>query len=137
MIKRLQPSDFSNFIKLSIFIMAIVNNFSHKAKNENHIYQISGLKTHIEIGALTSLGLSTIYDYSDTLPPNQGRGPSQLVKQHINWSRLSYWHQCSCFKKYSALFRDHWKTNTSYFKKIYIRSDSSLFKNSMVELPSK
>jgi hypothetical protein len=65
--------------------MAIVNNFSHKAKNENHIYQISGLKTHIEIGALTSLGLSTIYDYSDTLPPNQGRGPSQLVKQHINW----------------------------------------------------
>ena len=63
--------------------MAIVNNFSHTAKNENHVYQIDGLNTHIEVGALSYLGLSTIYDYSDTLPPPiQGLEKLQLVKQH-------------------------------------------------------
>ena len=62
--------------------MAIVNNFSHTAKNENHVYQIDGLNTHIEVGALSYLGLSTIYDYSDTLPPIRELEKLQLVKQH-------------------------------------------------------
>lgn len=60
--------------------MAIVNNFSHTAKNSNHVYQIDRLNTHIEIGALSYLGLSTIYDYSDTLPPQSGVGKITIGK---------------------------------------------------------
>lgn len=60
--------------------MAIINNFTHKAKDENHIYQVSGLTTSIEIGALSYLSLSTIYDYSDTLPPNSEPGKISIAK---------------------------------------------------------
>ncbi len=60
--------------------MAIVNNFSHPAKNNDHVYQIDGLNTRIEIGALSYLGLSTIYDYSDTLPPQSGVGKITIGK---------------------------------------------------------
>jgi acetyltransferase-like isoleucine patch superfamily enzyme len=70
--------------------MAIVNNFTHKAKNENHIYQISGLKTHIEIGALTYLGLTTIYDYSDTLPPQSGAGNISIGKATSIGENISF-----------------------------------------------
>ena len=70
--------------------MAIVNNFSHNAKNENHIYQISGLTTHIEIGALSYLGLSTIYDYSDTLPPQSGAGTISIGKANSIGENVSF-----------------------------------------------
>lgn len=70
--------------------MAIVNNFSHTAKNENHIYQIDGLNTHIEVGALSYLGLSTIYDYSDTLPPHSGVGKITIGKATSIGENISF-----------------------------------------------
>ncbi len=60
--------------------MAIINNFWHKAKIENHTHQVSGLETHIEIGALSYTRSSTIYDYSDTLPLKSAKGIMQIGK---------------------------------------------------------